>query len=451
MTAESDDEADDEKVALLFLEFLEAEERGVDRERELLDAARPLREALAERIRLHRELAAAGDQERAASGGSDGVETQRFRRFEILGTLGEGGIGRVLLAFDAKLGRRIALKLIEREGLAKGKRAWILNEARGLAALSHANVVEVYEVGEAGPQAFVAMEHLTGPSLADVIAELARRREETGTPFAVSTAPGPDEALRTAADRLGPYSRRIECLAELAEALAHCHDRGVLHRDVKPKNVLLDGAGRAKLIDFGLAHVAGAGEDSQLDLTQALVGTAAYLAPEQVTAKRTGADPRSDQFSFATLAYELVALRNPFERDTQLKTKLAVEEAEAPPLASQAPAAPPDLALVIGHAHSRAPAGRYPGMAALAADLRAILANRPVSVEEPSLVHVARLWLRRHRRGVTVASMALGLALTVWIGIVSVSSHEARQALSRDLARIQPEGFEEPADFLQSF
>src|SRR5262245_15974704 len=428
-------ELDDKRLASLFQEFLAAEERGEDREQELLEAAGPLRDSLAAKLRLHRELRALGEADARATV-DDGK--QRLGRFEILGSLGQGGISHVLRAFDPKLGRHIALKLIERDHvLDKGQLAWILNEARGLAAISHRAVLEVYEVGEAGPHTYVAMELLTGPSLVEVIAELARRREGTKTRPEGAEATG--EALRAVADRLESYSARIELLAELGDALAHCHDRGILHRDVKPQNVLFDAEGRAKLIDFGLAHVAGTDEDSRLELTQKLYGTPAYLAPEQVTSKRTGADPRSDQFSFATLAYELVALQNPFDRETQLDIKLAVEEAAPPPLATRAPAVPPDLPRVIQHAHAREPAGRYPDMAALVSDLRAILAHRPVSVEDPSLAHVARLWLRRHRRGVVIAGTALALGLFLAVSSWVLVTRERHAGLRAALSDIHPE------------
>jgi serine/threonine protein kinase len=436
---------DEQRLTSLFREYLAAEERGEDREQELLEAAGLLRDSLAAKLRLHRELRALGELDAVPPGEE---EKQRLGRFEVLGPLGKGGMGRVLRAFDPKLGRQIALKLIEREGLLdKGQRDWILNEARGLAAISHRAVVEVYEVGEAGPHTYVAMELLTGPSLAEVIAELARRRAGTKP----DAAEAPSVAVRAAADRLESYSARIEVLAELAEALAHCHDRGILHRDLKPKNVLFDAEGRAKLIDFGLAHVAGTDDDSRLGLTQHLFGTPAYLAPEQVTKKRMGADPKSDQFSFATLAYELVALHSPFERETQLDTKLAVEVAEPPPLATRAPAVPPDLALVIAHAHSRDPSGRYPGMAALTADLHAILANRPVSVEAPSVVHVARLWLRRHRRGVVVGGTTLALALIGWSSLWMVDTARTRRTIVEELQRIQATELRSPADFESTF
>lgn len=433
----------DELVERLFAAFRSAEERGEDLERELVEAAGRQGDELAARIRLHRELAALGETVEPTS--DDG--RQRLGRFEVLGPLGRGGTSKVLLAFDPKLGRRVALKLLARDMLLdKGQRAWMLNEARGLAAISHPGVVKVYDVGEAGPHTYVAMELLTGPSLAAVVAELARRRHKTGS----GGAP-PDAGIGPVADLLTPYSKRIELLAELADALAHCHDRGILHRDLKPLNVLFDAEGHAKLIDFGLAHVAGADEDSRLDLTQELVGTAAYLAPEQVTAKRTGADARSDQFSFATLAYQLFALENPFERDTQLATKIAVEEADPPPLASKASALSSDLALVIHHALACDPAARYADMAALAADLRAILAHRPISVEEPSLLHVSRLWLRRHRRGVGIAGgatvLGLGIALSSWF----VVTREHRAGLLSTLAAIRPEEFTGPMDFEYSY
>ena len=255
------EESEAERLARWFEEFLAADERGIEREAELLLAAGAQRDALAAKIRLHRQLKALGG---AAAPPPSPAAQQRLGRFEVLGSLGQGGISRVLLAFDPKMNRRVALKLIEREMLLdKDQRTWILNEARGLASTSHPGVVQVYEVGEAGPHTYVAMELLTGPSLHEVIAEWTRQREDSAAPslpeFEEDRAR--TEALRALATRLAPYSRRIELLAELAEALAHCHDHGVLHRDIKPKNVQFDGEGRPKWIDFGLAHVEGADED----------------------------------------------------------------------------------------------------------------------------------------------------------------------------------------------
>ncbi|MSR62320.1 MAG: hypothetical protein EXS08_07745 [Planctomycetes bacterium] len=441
------EESEAERLARWFQEFLTADERGIDREEELLLAAGAQRAALAAKIRLHRQLKALGGAEAPPT---SAAAQQRLGRFEILGSLGQGGISRVLLAFDPKMNRRVALKLIEREMLLdKDQRTWILNEARGLASTSHPGVVQVYEVGEAGPHTYVAMELLTGPSLHELIAEWARRRAGGD----VGTEPGPDTdparvaATRELAARLEPYSRRIQVLAELAEALAHCHDHGVLHRDIKPKNVLFDAEGHPKLIDFGLAHVEGADDDSRLELTQSLVGTVAYLAPEQVTNERTGADPRSDQFSFGTLAYECCALENPFQRKTQRTIKLAIEEANPPPLGSKAPALPTDLARVVHHALELEPEARYPDMGALAADLRAILAHQPLSISAPSLAHLGRLWARRHKKSLRVALGASACIFALLALAWSTITLQQRNRIAEALASIDPAALQQREEF----
>ena len=389
-------EGTDGLLARLLAEYLDAADQGRDVADELLARAGPVRAELEERIRFERAM---GELSGDLAPYPD--RAPLFGRFQVLGTLGRGGISHVLLAYDPKLGRRIALKTLDHDVLLdKGQRAWILNEGRSLARIDHPGVVKVHDVGESGKYTWIAMELLAGPSLHEVIQEWRRERGE-------KVAGDPPLGAAMLADRLRPYSARAEDLARLAEALAYCHDRGVLHRDVKPRNVLFDDRGNPKWIDFGLAHVEGTDEDSRLGLTQNLVGTAAYLAPEQVSREETGADPRSDQFAFATLAYETLALENPFHRRTQRAIKVAVEEADPPPLRTKEPAVPPDLARVIGHAHAADALDRYPGMDALAADLRAVLEHRPVSVAESSLAHVARLWLRRHRRGVAIASVVL--------------------------------------------
>lgn len=434
-----DDSADRERrLDELFGEYLEAIDRGEDLEQELLRRAGDLGGELQVRIQLERELRALAP-ERATSAGEDAAP-QKLGRFRILGVLGRGGLGVVYLAHDPQLGRRVALKVLTQENLLDHRnRNWMLNEARALAQLEHPNVVKVLEVGDTGTHGYLAMELVTGPSLRAAIDELARRAR--GEP----PCPAGDVALL--AERLRTYSARVAVLRQLADALAYCHDRGVLHRDVKPHNVLFDAQGSPRLIDFGLAHDARADEDSRIGLTQNLVGTAAYLAPEQVHDNETGAEPRSDQFSFGTLAYELCALENPFQRDTRRATMAAVEEADPPPLASLAPAVPSDLALVIHHALQREPQARFPDLRALERDLAAVLEHRPVTVEEPSLAHVTRLWFRRHRRGITIVTAALTIAslllTTMWFG----GSLTERKSILAELETIDPAHFESPAEF----
>ncbi|MEQ1892516.1 MAG: protein kinase [Planctomycetota bacterium] len=439
---ETPDEERERRIDELFAEYLEAVEQGVDREEELLAQAGELSEDLRARIHLERELRALAP-ERATSSAAD-APPQRIGRFRILGLLGKGGISVVYLAHDPDMGRRVALKVLNSDSLLdKQNRTWMLNEARALAQLAHANVVKVLEVGETGTHTYLAMELVTGPSLREVIDELARN--------ARGESPSQKGEVVALAERLRPFSARVAVLRQLADALATCHDQGVLHRDIKPHNVLFDAQGTPRLIDFGLAHDARADEDSRIGLTQNLVGTAAYLAPEQVSGNETGADPRSDQFSLGIVAYELCALTNPFQKGSQRLTMAAIEEAEPPSVRSAATALPIDLALVIHHALERDPKSRYADLRALERDLAAVLEHRPVTVEEPSLAHVARLWLRRHRRAVTIASTAFALFITGSVLLWWADTYTQQRRIENRLDAIRPEEFRHTTDFLGSY
>ncbi len=431
-------ETGDPRVAGLFAEYLAAEEEGRDLYAEVIARAGDAGPALAARIQLHqdlRTLSADIASAPAEGGAADGSLPASIGRFQILARIGAGGIGQVFLAHDPLLARRIALKVLDKRAtFSRNERAWVLNEARSLARLDHQGVVRVFEIAETADHDTIAMEHLSGPSLEEVIAELCARRSG-------ELRAEPKRETRLLADRLTPYSGRVAVLAKIAGALAYCHDRGILHRDVKPSNVLFDKSDEPRLIDFGLAHLDDAEESAKLYLTQELVGTPAYIAPEQVELGRTGADPRSDQFSFCVVAYELLALVNPFDRDTRTRTLDAITVADPPPLRSADPAIPSDLARAIHHGLQLDPAARYPGMAALEADLLAILANRPISVAEPGLLDVARRWLRRHRRAVRTTAIVIASLLVLGVGTWVVSVTRARGRLVAELGALDIESF----------
>ncbi|MBI5434310.1 MAG: serine/threonine protein kinase [Planctomycetes bacterium] len=363
-----------------------------------------------------------------------------YGRFRILDMLGSGAQSRVFLAHDPKLGRRVALKLVEGALLRSGEaRAWAENEGRSLARLEHPNVVRVYEIGEADGHTFVAMEWVRGRPVSRVIAELG------GTPPAVS---GPDGDR--IGGRLAPLAARVLLLERLARALAFCHANGVVHRDVKPSNVLIDEHGEPRLIDFGLAHLESE-ESSGTRITQRLVGTPAYIAPEQVERGTTGSAPESDQFSFGVLAYELLALQNPFDQGTRTRTLAAITVCEPPDLRQVAPVVPGDLARIVMHALEREPGARYPNLQTLADDLTAFRELRAISLPAPTTLALIANVARRHRRALfgTAAAIALVTLSGVAFAWESVRRTRARlaSAIETEAGRLLESSL--PRDFVE--
>ncbi len=338
----------------------------------------------------------------------------RIGRYEIVRFLGRGGLSQVYVAFDPFLKREVALKVLADEQISDDMaRRWIQREGRSLARLDHPGVVRVIECGitEDGRRTFIAMELVDGPSLADVLAELRARRNGCSSDTK-------DARVHTAADRLSGIGARATLALRIARALAACHAAEVLHRDVKPGNVLIQSSGEPKIIDFGLAYL-NEDSDTTAQVTQRLVGTPAYIAPEQVESGKTGRDTRSDQFSFGVLLYESMTLVAPFQRSTRSETMDAVTLALPPPPRKVDPAIPADLETICLHALEREVADRYATMDALADDLEAFLDHRAISVAPPNLVRKTRLWARRNRRdllmfGVPAAILAIGAVGWHW-------------------------------------
>ena len=251
-------------------------------------------------------------------------------RYRLEQRLGLGGMSEVWAAEDAELGRRVAIKLLGRDADA----ARFNREARAVAALAHPNICQLYDFGEERGRPFMVLEYLGGGTLED--------RLVTGEPY-------PDDETERIA-------------GELAAALAHAHTRGLVHRDLKPANVLFDDDGRAKIADFGIARLSGAGT-----LTEAgtLLGTAAYISPEQATGQ--AATPASDVYSFGVILYRLLAGRLPFEATSALELAEMHVRDQPPPLRALRPDAPAQLADLAEDALAKDPVGRPADGAALAA------------------------------------------------------------------------------------
>ncbi len=427
-------------VTQLFDEYREAREKGrpVDVQGLLLRAGAAAGD-LEARMRVLDDLLGLSQELKAKVEQSHTPKT--VGRFQILRSLGRGGIGHVYLAHDPELRRTVALKVLDRKLVRdQAERLWALNEARSLAHLVHPGVVQVFAVGEADGFDFVAMEHLNGPSLGDVIAELRR--------IDLPRSGEKSAAAREAAQDLRSLRARVSCLQRIASALAYCHNRGVIHRDVKPDNVVFDENGTPKLLDFGLAHLVEAAQEDRPGITQILIGSAGYLAPEQVEEGRAGADARSDQFSFSTLAYELLALEHPFGSAGPSNSQImqAIARAEPKRLSRVNRHVPRDLELVIHHGLERSPDARYGTIQELADDLQAILEHRPISVAPPSLPRRAWLFARRHRTVVALGAVAI---LSVSAEIATSILRERTGILSR-LEEVDAAALETPVQFFDA-
>ncbi len=310
----------------------------------------------------------------------------QFRQFRILERAGAGGMGVVLRAHDTRLGRDVALKFLTLIGPTDPEQAERLRaEARSLAALKHPNIVTIYDLGEADNVPFLVLEWISG------------------TPLSRAGLP----------DRLD-VQRFFRIALPVAEALATAHSNAIVHRDVKPGNVLLDSSGEVKLVDFGLAKL----RDAQQQLTQkaAVVGTAAYMSPEQATGAEVG--PPSDIFSFGVMAYELLTGSRPFSGESVSAQLYAIVHGAHEPLARLRTDLSPALIEMVERCLSKTPAARYANGAELAHDLHRAARNEPAARSE------------------TVTRPRLAPALTQSAGSGASASPEIRYCRTADGASI---------------
>jgi serine/threonine protein kinase len=272
-------------------------------------------------------------------------------RYLLSGLLGTGGMAEVFLAHDRMLDRDLALKVLK-EHYAKDERfvSRFQKEARSAAALNHPNVVQIYDQGRAEDgRYYIAMEHMTGGSLEDLIL----RRGPLGA----------SEAARLA--------------SQVAEALHAAHRRGIVHRDIKPQNVLLDKAGNAKVADFGIALAASRTSTSGTNL---LFGTPSYMSPEQAMGERVG--PESDLYSLGVVLYEMLTGTVPFAAEGALATAMKhLTELPLPPR-QRNPSVPEAMEALVMELLTKDPEDRYPSAAQLIEDLRRAREGLPLTFAE---------------------------------------------------------------------
>jgi serine/threonine-protein kinase len=367
-------------------------------------------------------------QEGAAGVSTVGYEPQGRARYQLSRLHAKGGIGQVWLARDPRLGREVALKELLPERLTNPTaRARFVEEARITGQLEHPGIVPVYELaqGDDGGAAFYTMRFVRGRTLADAI-RLHHRDRLAGKNDPL--------ALR---ELLGSF-------VAVCNAVAYAHARGVLHRDLKPKNIVLGDFGEVIVLDWGLAKVTGqnvqgmAGvstfasraadtgfslppltSDAQGQTQQGdVLGTPAYMPPEQAEGRPDLVDQRSDVYSLGAILYETLTGRPPFQGEDTLAVLKRVAREQPEPPRHLVPSTPAPLEAICLRALAKEPQARYPGVRELAQDVRRWLADEPVAVYPEPLSVQARRWVGRHRTAVTGTAAAILVAI-VCLGVAT--------------------------------
>ena len=337
----------------------------------LLKAALPGQSAL-ESAATGLHDSSAGNRDRPEAG----ARLKYFGDYELLEEIARGGMGVVWKARQTSLKRDVALKMIRAGALASPDEVErFLREAEAAANLQHPNIVAIHEVGEHDGQHYFSMDYVAGRDLGALVKD-------------------------------GPLSPQVAAryVKIIAEAIHFAHQRGTLHRDLKPQNVLIDAADQPRITDFGLAKIMK--DDSRLTQSGVVMGSPSYMPPEQAAGRQGDIGPASDVYSLGAMLYELLTGRPPFRGATAMATLRDVMEAEpAAPRRLKADI-PPDLETICLKCLEKSPSARYPTARALAEELDRFLKGEPIQARPASAVRKAVSWARRHP-GVLAALAAL--------------------------------------------
>jgi serine/threonine protein kinase len=378
---------------------------------------------------------------------------RRLGDFEILREIGRGGMGVVYEAVQVSLGRKVALKVLSTSlGLTPQAVQRFQREAESAAKLHHTNIIPIYATGSQDGTHFYAMELIEGPSLDHVIRDM--RGAEKGEPPAETPVPADGSAL-TAAYQPAPrdassnsavwkssslssgsqyFDTVARLIAEVADALDYAHRHNVVHRDIKPANLLMAPEGRLSLNDFGLARVL---EQPGMTATGEILGTPAYMSPEQVAAGRTPLDHRTDIYSLGATLYELLTLRPPFagERRDQVLAQIIHKDPRSPRSVSKK--VPVDLETICLKAMEKDPDRRYQSAGAMAEDLRRFANRFAISARRVGPVGKTTKWVRRHPG--MAAGIACAILAMVVAAILGLKVHQAEHQRLAEFEQAQQE------------
>lgn len=320
---------------------------------------------------------------------------QTIGKYRLVSMLGAGGMAQVYQAIQLPLERLVAVKVLHPHLTTEDTfRERFLREAKAVASLSHPHIVQIYDYEFLDGVCYMAMEFLDGVSLEDRLRGLALQANRH-TPL--------------------PLTEAIKIISEVAEALSFAHQHGVVHRDVKPANIMQTQDGRVVLTDFGIATVL---HETRLTVDGGTSGTPSYMSPEQALGDR--GDERSDIYSLGAVTYQLVTGQLPFESDTMYGLMMKQINDTPPPASSVNPQLPLAVEQVIGKAMVKDPAHRYQKVKEFAADLQAVAAGRPVKINLPTHT-MTFLTKNKGKEGWLVVGLALliGLLLTFLVNMRS--------------------------------
>lgn len=422
-------EAEQDRLAQILDDYLQAAEQGTPITPEALLARHP---GDAERLRrylsgleLFHQMANGPRASRSGSPGS--LLSGRVQADDVVGDfqlvreIGRGGMGVVYEAEQISLRRRVALKLLPfSAGHDEKQISRFRNEAQAAAQVKHPHIVPVYAIGEERGVHYYAMQLIEGRSLAAAVDGV-----RTGNASTVgSTAPMRATATRTnrrapvaastsaTHSTLGDTQRHVRDIARIgvqaAEALDAAHEYGIVHRDVKPSNLLVDGDGKLWVTDFGLARCR---QNDGLTRTGDVLGTMRYMSPEQALGRGTLVDHRSDIFSLGVTLYELATHHHPAGDVTDAQLMLDRRRFSSKPLRHWNRHIPIDFQTIVLKSIAEFPSERYGSARELADDLNRFLDGKPIHASPPSLATLAGKWILRHRRVVYAAAAVMVLAL----------------------------------------
>lgn len=367
------------------------------------------------------EIGLDGERGRAAS--DSGRYTEHF---SLRGSVGAGGVGRVLLGYDERIGREVAIKEILDSGAADSEfRARFVREAQVTGRLEHPGIVPVYEMGTTPDgMPFYAMRLIRGRTL--------------GAAIAACKADTPEAALARRLHLLGS-------LTAICEAMAYAHSKGVIHRDLKPGNVILGDFGETIILDWGLAKLdadrpddagrnipeapATGGGDAELTRQGSILGTPAYMAPEQADPRLGPVDRRTDVFALGCILHQILVGHPPFRGEVSTILERLAGREPTPSPREAGLALPPELVAICEKALAKDKDGRFPDAAALAEELRAFRDGRLVSAYAYSRGELLRRFVSRNKAAV-LSGLAVVVAIVVGAGLAlnfAIEAHDARQ------------------------